>query len=356
MDKQEEFILNIDESLQQDILQIMIDKFKNTEYTNAKEFNLKVSVADILKEKGIEMPRVFITPDAYAKMFALVDSCSKEIAWHGLVKNKKNDYVIYDILVYPQIIQAAYVESDDDAYPQWIADRTDDEINHMRMQGHSHVNMSVSPSGTDEGFFQTIYEQTPDFYIFIIANKKREVYVRLYDKRLNIGINRIPLEIILTKEATTINSWYDSHKDIIKEYKAPIVTSKNYNPPLYNNYYGLSKDTYDDDYFTNYQGPNAEYYKNINHTTAATKSKHLTRKSQLIVTLASGKTVQMTAKELSSMLIKDYGVSKQSAFNNINIFSAVSFYQTPGRKVWNVKWGNRITNDKNYHCIEWEVI
>jgi len=56
------------------------------------------------------------------------------------------------------------------------------------MQGHSHVNMGVSPSGVDERHRQQILDQLDEdmFYIFMIWNKALKTHTLIYDMAYNI--------------------------------------------------------------------------------------------------------------------------------------------------------------------------
>ena len=56
------------------------------------------------------------------------------------------------------------------------------------MQGHSHVNMGVSPSGVDDKHRQQILDQLEKdmFYIFMIWNKSLTVHTLVYDMARNV--------------------------------------------------------------------------------------------------------------------------------------------------------------------------
>jgi hypothetical protein len=56
------------------------------------------------------------------------------------------------------------------------------------MQGHSHVSMSVSPSGVDEGHRAQILDQLDEdmFYIFMVWNKRLETHTLIYDMANNV--------------------------------------------------------------------------------------------------------------------------------------------------------------------------
>jgi len=132
---------------------------------------------------------VWLTPEAYKKILALVTAFSDEVAWHGTVTREgDNEFIIDDIYVYPQEVTGSTVNTDQFEYTDWLYSLDDETFNKVRMQGHSHVNMGVSPSGTDEKHRQQILEQLDPnmFYIFMIWNKSLSVHTLIYDMARNI--------------------------------------------------------------------------------------------------------------------------------------------------------------------------
>lgn len=128
---------------------------------------------------------------AWCKMQMLISSFDSEIGWDGVVKRGEGDtYIVSDILVCPQTVTGATVQTNQSEYAQWIGSFVDDDeiFPHLRFQGHSHVNMGVTPSGTDTSGWETLLSQLgdDDFYLFMIFNKKGEMTVRLYDYAKNI--------------------------------------------------------------------------------------------------------------------------------------------------------------------------
>lgn len=145
------------------------------------------SLLKMSKPKDEDKPKVIVTEKAHKKMQALVKNTDKEIAWHGTVIRKDDmTFVIKDILVYPQKVTGATVDSDDDLYPLWLDELDDNTFNSIRMQGHSHVNMGTSPSAVDLTFYETLIPHIKDFYIFIILNKSGSMWINLYDLELNL--------------------------------------------------------------------------------------------------------------------------------------------------------------------------
>lgn len=136
--------------------------------------------------------KVFFTPEAWRKMQALVSDFDKEVAWHGVAyrdnDETKDNYYISDILVYPQKVTGATVNTDQEKYEMWLMSHEDDVFNNIRMQGHSHVNMGVTPSSVDTSLYDRLLDQLDDdmFYIFMIWNKKKDKTVKIYDLKKNV--------------------------------------------------------------------------------------------------------------------------------------------------------------------------
>lgn len=132
---------------------------------------------------------VWLTPEAYKKTLALVTEFSDEVGWHGTVsRSGDSEFTIEDIFVYPQEVTGSTVNTDQKEYTKWLYELDDDTFNKIRMQGHSHVNMGVSPSGVDDKHRQQILGQLePDmFYIFMIWNKSLTVHTLVYDMARNV--------------------------------------------------------------------------------------------------------------------------------------------------------------------------
>lgn len=180
-------------------------------------------LAHLPTPKPEAMPQVHFSTLAYEKMKALVNNCSKEIAWHGTV-TKFDDlhFEVTDILVYPQTATSATVESHDDYYPQWLNNLDDDTFNTIRFQGHSHVNMHTSPSAVDTDFYETIIQHIQDYYIFFIMNKRGELWINLYNVEKNIVYET--KDIVITYDAQLYTKWYEEQYALHMHSPAPIYT------------------------------------------------------------------------------------------------------------------------------------
>jgi len=143
---------------------------------------------------------VWLTPEAYKKTVALVTEFSDEVGWHGTVsRSGDNEFIIEDIFVYPQEVTGSTVNTDQEAYTQWLYELDDEVFPKLRMQGHSHVNMGVSPSGVDDKHREKILEQLESsmFYIFMIWNKSLSVHTIIYDMEHNIFYEDKDVEVKL---------------------------------------------------------------------------------------------------------------------------------------------------------------
>ena len=177
-------------------------------------------------------------------MRTLVDNTETEIGWYGVVKKYpglQETYVIEDIIVYPQRVTGATCEQDDNKIFEFEMSLTDEQVNNKRFQGHSHVNMGVTPSGVDEAFYQDLLSQVTDYFIITVTNKRNEYTTRFYDIANNILYSDVPIQVLLDN-GTDIRSWYtEAEKQITK----PVTTTTSIkSTPLTGKTYNSSKSVY----------------------------------------------------------------------------------------------------------------
>lgn len=153
---------------------------------------------------------VMFTPLAYVKMISLLQHCSDEVAWHGFVERKSDDlFLITDIVVYPQEVTGATVNTDQEQYQRWVMSIDDDKFNSMRMQGHSHVRMSCSPSSTDLNHQEQILAQLNGdaYYIFMIWNKNLDRNIKVYDFANNTLYDNKDVEVGVIDEGFNMDEF-----------------------------------------------------------------------------------------------------------------------------------------------------
>lgn len=134
-----------------------------------------------------KFPRVILTPEASARMEALVQCCNIEISWLATVDREGNDFLIDNVLVPPQVCSfggTVFGEANmmsmfmgaDGKLPREVLP----VINKLRAWGHSHHTMAVFASSVDEKQSNDFLEQIPDYFVRLICNKGGDINVTLY--------------------------------------------------------------------------------------------------------------------------------------------------------------------------------
>lgn len=164
------------------------------------------------------------TPVAYSKMLMLVMQFSTEIGWRGVVHRDPEDtrkFIVTDILVPPQIVTGSHVDTDENEHSEWMMSFDDDVFNHIRMQGHSHVNFSTSPSAVDQRqYMDTLaYLGDEDFYVFLIYNKRMERTISIYDMKNNICYDNDEIVMCIGEDGVNLKEFLDEARSVVREYK-----------------------------------------------------------------------------------------------------------------------------------------
>lgn len=164
-----------------------------------------------ITDTPVQKPIVAFTPTTWMKIRKLIDVVDTEVGWHGVVDHNPatNMYIIQDILVYPQQVSGATVTTDELEYSNWLMALDDDIFPKVRYQGHSHVNFGVAPSGVDQHFYDSILQtlQQDEYYIFMIANKRGDINIWIYDFAQNIIFDKADITIKVLCKGGDITSW-----------------------------------------------------------------------------------------------------------------------------------------------------
>lgn len=174
--------------------------------------------------------KVYFTEIAWLKMKVLVNDFDKEVAWHGVAHRgdeDKDEYFVTDILVYPQEVTGTTVTTDQEKYQTWLFEHDDDVFNNIRFQGHSHVNMGVSPSAVDTSLYERLLDQLDDdmFYIFMIVNKKNDKHIKIYDMRKNVLFETTDVTVEVLDGGIQMEKFIAEAKEMVK--------NKPYTPTTY---------------------------------------------------------------------------------------------------------------------------
>lgn len=169
-----------------------------------------------VEEKAI----LYFTETAWMKMQYLIAVFGSECAWHGVVERHgedKSEFIVKDILVYPQQVTGATVTTDQKEYEDWMNDLDDETFNALKFHGHSHVNMGVTPSSVDNEHQRGIVSQLNDsqFYIFGIFNKSGSRWLKIFDMKRNIAFEKDDIEVkILMDGSKCFDLMEDADKKI----------------------------------------------------------------------------------------------------------------------------------------------
>lgn len=175
------------------------------------------------------------TSTAWVKMATLVARYDTEVQWHGLVRRlSESAFEIFDIVVPPHEVTGTTVTSEYKPYTDWLNGLDDETFNAVKFHGHSHVNMPVSPSSTDEKYRLDLITQLPKpvngmdvFYIFLIINKSHKWSAEVYDLTNNALYSTADISI-----DTYLSDSGECLEDFMTEAKR-VAISRTYSQPYY---------------------------------------------------------------------------------------------------------------------------
>lgn len=226
-------------------------------------FSFSVPIKTDIEEQK-KKPVVHFLPEASAKMWSLVNNSSKEVGWHGLATRVKDGYLIRDIILFPQTVTAATVQTDDDEYVNWLNSLSDADFDMLRFHGHSHVNMGVSPSGVDTTYYSRVLTDVKDFYIFMILNKNWGYHILIYDVEKNLMFNTKDLVL---DDPLRQTDWAEAQiKKFVKEPKPAYQYQSGISAYAQPSYY--DKDDKDSKCFSYTDYLSAKYKKDFKETKA----------------------------------------------------------------------------------------
>ena len=136
---------------------------------------------------GFSIPKIFISKRAIAWVESIVDLHHTEVGFYGTVIDHENGEYTIDDIFYPKhdLATGATCEISSDGMTEIMEyliakDRLED-IGRLKMWGHSHVNMGVSPSGQDDTMGLELAKDNGTFLIRMITNKKGVMGITFYD-------------------------------------------------------------------------------------------------------------------------------------------------------------------------------
>lgn len=172
-------------------------------------------------------PRLLISRDLLEKVRLFVAKVPLECQWFHLVTRVETphslDFVLEDIFVPEQTSSGTEVDSSAESMAKLVMEtRTErgwdlatlhEHLMKMSVWCHSHHNMSVGPSGTDETTFSNLKSQlgqNNNPVIMLIFNKRDEYYSRIWDPITDTTHIGVELLLMDTSDHTDVDDWIKS--------------------------------------------------------------------------------------------------------------------------------------------------
>lgn len=123
-------------------------------------------------------PMVYMTRDAFSRMWHFVDIANEEVGWLGSVQlTRLGNFLIDEVFLLEQEVSAAQTEISENGIAQLVQElietRDDgiDVANRIHFWGHSHVRMDTNPSQQDEDQMRHFQQNECPWFIRGILNK-----------------------------------------------------------------------------------------------------------------------------------------------------------------------------------------
>lgn len=213
------------------------------------------------------VPVIMFNPDALIKMQLFIENCTDEIGWLGTAYKEKDCIFVDDMYLFEQEVHSTTTE----ITPEGLADFAEALLkqengfeiwNNIKVWGHSHVNMGVSPSGQDNQQMEKFVEGGHDWFIRIIANKKGDIKVDLYEYKLGITYINLPWDVAISKDEEDVIKQINMLEKLLKElrktevdkHKEVIVAEINEKVKKKEYAYATIGNNYNQNYLHQYQG------------------------------------------------------------------------------------------------------
>ena len=201
----------------------VVNEFKGKliEYENSPLCNKSFSFQKDFGKKAEERIHITFTQQAYLRSQALVSVFPGEVGWYGLMRKVADrSYLIYDILVCPQVVSSV-TTADKSETNDWY--EQDDIYEHLHFQAHSHVDMATSPSTTDINNQQNVVANTQGqgYKLFQIWNKKGEINSFFYDIENNMMYDKNDIDIDILDDSA-----FGTLKGFIEDAKTYVSTEQ----------------------------------------------------------------------------------------------------------------------------------
>lgn len=150
--------------------------------TSTKSAKTALMPSGTEKPVPVATPKVMYAPNVWAEIEYFIEKQDLEVGWLGLVEKVGNDYLITEVFLPEQKVHSVETDISAEAMTKVAMEILDSGkcSSQLYYWGHSHVNMSVSPSTQDEEQIDEFLKSCP-LFIRGIYNKKGHSKVDVYD-------------------------------------------------------------------------------------------------------------------------------------------------------------------------------
>lgn len=203
-----------------------------------KERRAPATKVEVIKSIGL---MVGIQSEALMKMQVYTEECSDEIGWLGTAYYDKESNImeIRDVFLFDQEVHATTTEITPEGLAEFaeelllLGDEGIEIWNNLKVWGHSHVNMGVTPSAQDNSQMETFKDNGHDWFIRIITNKKGELKLDIYNYEEGLTYLDVPWvaispkdEIEIVKQIQLLEAQLDSMRDEKIQTVSNIITEE----------------------------------------------------------------------------------------------------------------------------------
>lgn len=162
--------------------------------------------------------QLIMTRKAWAKMLAYANLAGKyEITGFARIVDGK----IVDVKILEQVVKSATVDASTESMLKFLMELPKEERGQWVLDWHSHVDMGVFESGTDEDNYNLQFEaRARQQFPYMIINKSGERYCRCYCKRFK----KTPINIVMDNDTIT----KDELEAIYNECKSEVAEKCSY--------------------------------------------------------------------------------------------------------------------------------
>ncbi len=164
-------------------------------------------------------PKIIIRAKAHGKMWALVQACPMEVSWFATARRTDSGNIVVDDIFVPgqecSLSRTVITEDGEAALLQWLIERGRLEtINDLKCWGHSHGDMDVFSSGTDEHQTAVFLERYDDYFVRLIANRRGHLHAAFFMIDEEMVIHQPPLHT----ESFEQGQWEDWAKEQLERH------------------------------------------------------------------------------------------------------------------------------------------